>query len=237
MKAAGLRPGQVAGAVAAGLSAPEVLTALDCAADQQAAIYEVIRQARQAGRKGETWSARRLPEQAKRPGEDPGTSAFRSADWFRGRHVAQRTPVAAMVPPGELVPSCATPEGRPNRTGCDRGRRRHRSRAGHRAPIPEDNEDDENTNAELVITRTAGQWNAALCVTVAVPAAPLAALTPPVSVHAGWRQWQDGSARVATWASSEPPRVRSRCARWQSGGTAAGAERSSSPRLGSGLRT
>lgn len=64
--------------------------------------------------------------------------------------------------------------------------------------------DAEIISAELVITRTAGQWDAALCVTVRIPDPAPAAAGPAVAVHVGWRKRGDGSVRVAVWASPVP---------------------------------
>jgi hypothetical protein len=137
-----------------------------------------------------------------RPGDEPRSPELISSGSGKWRNVLQLRP---WMPPGEFG-------------GLPRWRRREIGRTGeaviavgggttvtvpvtvHRM-IPAD---AEITGAELVITRTAGQWDAALCVTVRIPDAAPATAGPAVAVHAGWRKRRDGSVRVAVWTSPVP---------------------------------
>lgn len=65
----------------------------------------------------------------------------------------------------------------------------------------------EVVSAELTVTRTAGQWNAAVTLVVQTADPDPAEGHPPVALHCGWRQRGDGSVRVGTWAFPQPLRV------------------------------
>lgn len=96
------------------------------------------------------------------------------------------------------------------RTGTDRGTMQFSLGAGRTAveipvtvhrPLPPD---ADIVGAQLTVRRVASREEISVAVTVKVPDPDPPQGLPPVALHMGWRQRDDGSVRVGTWASPVP---------------------------------
>lgn len=223
LRDAALRPGEVVRALAAGLAADAAAAAI-AAGEAGGGTVKAREEARAAALAaaleaaaawtpervpGRTWSAqtisRMLPEGPEKTPDPPRSPELLASGGGKWRNVLQLGP---WMPPEEFA-------------ALPRGQRRDIARTGEAVlavgggrtvTLPVDVHrmipaDAEIVEASLTVTRIAGQWDAAVNVTVRAADPPARDAGPAVAVHGGWRKRADGSVRVAAWAAAGPLRV------------------------------